>query len=164
MPADSGLPAEPEETPGKDTKGPVLLRDVFFICVFWKLLTEDNSPLRLYHQLELQITVRYLLKAQDKTLRRKKINKSYFILCGFCFSKCPYLLIRFSAFPPHVFNFPALLLLWETQSFEQSLNQEPAEAWESRTKKIVEQPGLKAWHTPDTTPAGSHVRMYITHT
>lgn len=65
---------------------------------------------------------------------------------------------------PHVFNVPALWLLWATESFEPGLNQEPTEAWESRAKKIVEQPGPRSWHTPDTTRAGLHVRMYTIHT
>lgn len=51
-------------------------------------------------------------------------------------SKCPSLLIRFLHSPhyPCDFNLSALLLLWETRSFDLCPNQEPTETREACTK------------------------------
>lgn len=74
---------------------------MFFLFVsFGNHLTEDNRPLKIYHQLELQITVGASRKPKTETPHREKMNKSYFILCGFWLLKGPSLLIRFFAFLP----------------------------------------------------------------
>ena len=61
-----------EATQIKATKGPIILGDVSFICVFWKAAGRRQKPLRIYHQLELQITIGASWKPKTKCTTGRK--------------------------------------------------------------------------------------------